>query len=186
MGSFSWYASDTHRAIRSANPFPVYALQPDGEPLLEKRYENNGVFCGKDIYELVADWNRKFLAEHPSFLVFQYGRVRSKDNGAYFPAPPKRVDSFPWYPLYADLTKSRKDIEHELYEGGEVFWQYRHIGIEIACGDDRNTALPFPIKLVEVSVPYAEAAASKIDPEQGFGRKDRFEGEKFPDVLAED
>ena len=47
MGSFSWYASDTHRAIRSANPFPVYALQPDGEPLLEKRYENNGVFCGR-------------------------------------------------------------------------------------------------------------------------------------------
>lgn len=186
MGSFSWYASDTHRAIRSANPFPVYALQPDGEPLLEKKYDGDGRFGGQDIYELVADWNRKFLAEHPSFLIAQHGVVWSGENGAYFPAPLRRVDSFDWYPLYADLTKSRRDIEHELYECGTPFWDYRHIGIEIACGDDRNTALPFPIKLVEVSVPYAEAAASKIDPEQGFGRKDRFEGEKFLDVLAED
>lgn len=179
MGSFSWYASDTRRAIRSGNynPFPVYALRPDGEPLLETNYEGYGRFGGQDIYDLVADWNRKYLAEHPGFLVVQHGRIWSEENHSFYPAGPKRVDEFDWYPLYADLTKSRKDIERELKESGEVFWEYRHIGIEIACYDDQNMNLPYPIKLVEKPVPYAAAAASKSDPGQGWGKEDRFEGD---------
>lgn len=177
MGSFSWYASDTHRAIRSHRPFPVYALRPDAEPLLEADYEGYGEFGGHDIYDLVADWNRQYLAEHPGFLIFQHGRVWSEEMGSYFPAAPKRVDEFPWYPLYADLTKSQKDIERELRESGTPFWHYRSIGIAIACYDDQNLKLPYPIKLVESPVPYAAAAASKHDPGQGFGRKDRFEGD---------
>ena len=73
MGSFSWYASDTHRAIRSENPFPVYALRPDGAPFLEESYEGYGVFGGQDIYDLVADWNRKYLAAHPDYMIPQHG-----------------------------------------------------------------------------------------------------------------
>lgn len=185
MGSFSWYASDTKRAIRSHNPFPVYALLPDGDPLLEKSYEGYGEFGGQDIYELVADWNRKYLAEHPGFLVRQHGHVWSEEMHSYLPVGPKRVDEFPWYPLYADLTKSRKDIERELRETGTAFWEYRNIGIDIACGDERNMMLPYPIKLVEHPVPYPAAAASKHDPGQGWGKKDRFEGDD-PDKWAYD
>lgn len=177
MGSFSWYASDTKRAIRSHNCFSVYALQPEGEPLLEREYDGYGEFGGQDIYDLVADWNRKYLAEHPGFLIVQHGRVWSEEKGSYFPVGPKRVDEFDWYPLYADLSKSREEIEREQREAGKVFWEYRHIGIEIACYDDQNMNLPYPIKLVEKPVPYSAAAASKSDPGQGFGEEDRFEGE---------
>lgn len=164
MGSFSWYASDTNRAIRSDEPFPVYVLRPDGEPLLEVEYEGYGVFGGQDIYELVADWNRKYLAEHPEFLIAQYN------------APPKRVDEFEWYPAYADLSKTRAEVEKELKETKATFsGLYRSIGIAIACYDFQNFSLPFPIKLVEKPVPYQAAGASVGDPEQGWGAMDRFD-----------
>lgn len=176
MGSFSWYASDTKRAIRSENPFPVYALRPDTEPLLELDYDGYGNFGGWDIYDLVADWNRKYLSEHPDFMILQYGEHWNESLQMYIPAPPKRVDSFEWYPLYADLSKSRQDIENEMKKI-EQFWEYRHIGIDIACYDAQNFNLPFPIKLVETPVPYPAAAASKTDPGQGWGKNDRFEGD---------
>lgn len=172
MGSFSWIASDTGRAIRSSNynPFPVYALRPDGEPLLETDYEGYGVFGDHDIYDLVADWNRKYLAEHPEFLIIQHSRKWSEQLGTYIPDQPKKVCEFEWYPFYANLQNTRKDIEREMKKlpDNKYFW-YRHIGIEIACYDDQNFQLPFPIKLVENPVPYAAAAASKGDPNQGWG-----------------
>lgn len=92
MGSFSWYASDTKRAIRSNKLLLVYALRPDGEPLLEKEYEGCGSFGGQDIYDLVADWNRKYLAEHPDFLILQHGQIWSEEERCYLPVGPKRVD----------------------------------------------------------------------------------------------
>ncbi len=185
MGSFSWYASDTNRAIRSDNPFPVYALQPNGGPLLEVEYEGYGVFGGQDIYDLVADWNRKYLAEHPEFLVLCRGMVTPDKQTAYLDGAPKRVDKFAWYPLYADLSNSRQEIEREMRENDD-YWEYRDIGIDIACYNERNFSLPFPIKLVEQPVPYFAASASTKDPEQGRGEKDRFEdrAKTVSDVMA--
>ena len=175
MGSFSWYASDTKRAIRSENCFTVYALVPDGAPLKETEYEGYGVFGGQDIYDLVADWNRKYLSEHPEFIVPQCGRMWNKEAGAWVPVPAKKVSDFEWYYLYADLSKTRKDIEQEMRGLRGRLWEYRYIGIDIACYDIQNAVLPYPIKLVENPVPYAAAAASKGDPCQGWGKNDRFE-----------
>jgi len=175
MGSFSWYASDTHRAIRSQNPFPVYALRPDGPPLLEDDYCGYGEFGGHDIYDLLADWNRKYLAEHPEFMIPQHGYHWSEECGVYVHAAPQRVDEFQWYPMYADLSKSREEIEQAMQKMTTTGWEYRYIGIEIGCYDDQNRVLPYPIKLVEYPVPYAAAAASNSDPEQGWGTEDRFE-----------
>lgn len=176
MGSFSWYASDTGRAILSHKPFPVYALQPDGEPLLEKDYEGYGEFGGQDIYDLVADWNRKYLAEHPEFLIMQGRHEWSEELECYLPSEPKRVDSFKWYSAYSDLTKSREEVEQVVrkLENCSTF-HYRSIGIDIACGDSRNVMLPYPIKLVEKAVQYEDAAPSMSDPYQGFGSTDRFD-----------
>lgn len=176
MGSFSWYASDTKRAIRSHNPFPVYALRPDADPLLETEYDGYGEFGGQDIYDLVADWNRKYLSEHPGFVILPHGHIWSEEMKSYLPIGPKRIDELPWYRFYADLSKTRRDIEIEMRKS-QSYWEYRHIGIEIACYDDRNMILPYPIKLVEHPIPYPAAAASKHDPGQGWGKRDRFEGD---------
>lgn len=59
----------------------------------------------------------------------------------------------------------------------EHHWEYRYIGIEIACYDDQNMNLPYPIKLVEQPIPYPEAIPSKKDPWQGDGEKNRYVGE---------
>lgn len=64
MGFFSWKTSDTDRSISnlysSRGTFPVYVLIPKefgGGHLVEKRYEGYGEFGGKDIFNLVAEWN---------------------------------------------------------------------------------------------------------------------------------
>ena len=61
MGFFSWKTSDTNKSISniysSRGTFPVYVLCPDGVKLYEDNYQGYGVFDGKDIYALVANWN---------------------------------------------------------------------------------------------------------------------------------
>ncbi|MFP3156023.1 hypothetical protein LQZ18_16685 [Lachnospiraceae bacterium ZAX-1] len=62
MGFFSWITSDTQRSISNAysnkETFPVYVLCPDGAVIEEKDYKGYGKFGGRDIYALVAQWNR--------------------------------------------------------------------------------------------------------------------------------
>lgn len=61
MGFFSWITSDTKRSVANIystrEVFPVYVLCPDGSTLYEESYEGYGVFQGKDIYALLAEWN---------------------------------------------------------------------------------------------------------------------------------
>jgi len=61
MGLFSWMTCDTNRSIPclySCRPlFPVFVLCPDGTKIEEKVYEGYGEFGGRDIYQLVAEWN---------------------------------------------------------------------------------------------------------------------------------
>ena len=61
MGFFSWETSDTNKSIpniySSRETFPVYLLLPDGGLIKETTYEGYGIFGGKDVYALVANWN---------------------------------------------------------------------------------------------------------------------------------
>jgi hypothetical protein len=67
MGFFSWKTSDTHKSISNKyskkGTFTVYVLCPDGTKLKEKNYEGYGDFGGRDIYALVAQWNRPELCK---------------------------------------------------------------------------------------------------------------------------
>lgn len=103
-------------------------------------------------------------------------------------------------PVYL-LQPDGEPIFEELYEGYGVFggndvyalvarWNVpeqcngdddhdRHIGIDIACYDEDNAKLKYPIKIVRNPAPYDEVEASKSCPNQGyFYEEDEWEYEE--------
>lgn len=65
-------------------------------------------------------------------------------------------------------------IAHLKKELGDKFAPYRteirSIGIDIACYDEDNASLPYPIKITskKTGICYEELPPSKWDPEQGL------------------
>lgn len=65
-------------------------------------------------------------------------------------------------------------IAHLKKELGDKFAPYRteirNIGIDIACYDEDNASLPYPIKITskKTGICYEELPPSKWDPEQGL------------------
>lgn len=170
MGYFSWMFANGHNKRNLCLGKPAFLCCPDGTILFEPAYEGYGFFGGKDVYELVADWNRPFLSKHPELLIPQHSSVFNQETGKFEKATPVRVDSFYWYPAYADLSKSMEEVEAAMRacrnDPAEV---YRWIGIAIACYDDQNAALPFPIKVCSHGYDnnYFKLPPSKNDPNQG-------------------
>lgn len=64
MGSFSWLFADTNNTKNLRANRRGYVACPDGTFICEPCYETYGIFDGKDVYDLVVDWNRKFIAEN--------------------------------------------------------------------------------------------------------------------------
>ena len=159
MGQFSWMYADTNNEKALLEGGAAYVPLPNGEAIEEPSYDGYGEFGGQDIYDLVADWNREYLSRHPEFeLPGAYGRK------------PFRVDRHGWYKYYADLSLSREEVVRR----ADLF-EYRTIGIEIACYDDQNGALPFPIKICKnrpAPGAYNRLPASWSDPNQGWGDPD--------------
>lgn len=58
MGYFSWMFADKANRSRLKIGQPAYVPCPDGTVIFEPAYDGYGHFGGKDIYELVAEWNR--------------------------------------------------------------------------------------------------------------------------------
>ena len=64
MGSFSWITCDTKERIINGEKINVYVLVPEefgGGNIKETCYGGYGRFGEKDIYDLVAIWNKDFL-----------------------------------------------------------------------------------------------------------------------------
>ena len=159
MGYFSWLFCDKNNEENLRIGKKGYVLCPNGTVLEEPCYEGYGDFAGQDIFDLVAAWNRPFLAAHPEFLIPQpSGRA----------AVP--IKSFDWYNAYANLALSRDEVVETARKAGSDILEYRWIGIAIACYNEQNAALPFPIKIAEArrERKYSELPTSKADPEQGM------------------
>lgn len=61
MGFFSFKTSDTKKSISNVyargGALPVWLLEPNGNKVFEKHYQGYGVFGGKDVNALLAQWN---------------------------------------------------------------------------------------------------------------------------------
>lgn len=117
MGQFSWLDCITQEQIVDGRTRKSYVLVPKqfgGGHIVEECYEGYGVFGGRDVFQLVAEWNSP-----------------EKCNG---------------------------DVDHD-----------RLVGIGIACNDEDNCMLRFPIKITHnPDAVYERCAPSKGDPNQGW------------------
>jgi len=161
MGQFSWLdCKNTSRQILDDVWEDVYVLVPKefgGGHIREEYYDGYGRFGGKDIYDLVADWNREYLSKHPNH---------------FLPYAKRRIGDYSWYPAYADLSKTREEV---LAAFGENHFmpEWRSIGIEIACYDEDAESLPYPIKIThDPNAVYETCSFSPSDPNQGWLMED--------------
>jgi len=168
MGFFSWVTSDTEMSITNRyterGALPVYVLCPDGTNIYEDNYNGYGVFGGKDIYELVAEWNRENLT--PDYLRKpERSRWSDDEQGQiWYESAVRR------YELSCNRLTDYKEgmTDEQMFEKYGEDWK-RTLGIDIACYDDQNAALRYPIKFVEnPNVDYESVKPSNGCPNQGF------------------
>lgn len=71
MNKISFYTSDTRNPIEIINATlqkPVYLLNPFGKPYEESHYNGRGYFQKKNVYALIAEWNK------PEWCKYKTGR----------------------------------------------------------------------------------------------------------------
>lgn len=140
-----------------------YVPQPlgFGPQLCEINYNGYGEFNGIDVFELVADWNREYLANNPGHMIPSH--LNRNDEVV-------TVSDMGWYEFYADLSLSKEEVVLKWREKEDLTYaDYRNIGIDIACYDCDNEELKYPIKICRnKKVKYEDVPPSKSDPNQGF------------------
>lgn len=166
MGQFSWITCDTQKQVINNKKKDVYVLIPiefGGGHIAEPCYDGYGTFGGFDIYDLVADWNKQSVT---SDII----RIPKREQWGYFP---DSEDNFSF--AIDEYKRSCRRLGYFKRCPDEVMtWKYgnyfkREIGIDIACYDEQNAVLKYPIKIAELkdsvyeSMPY-----SKRDPNQGW------------------
>lgn len=148
MGQFSWRDCVTGKPILDDVRKTSYLLIPSkfgGGHIEEPCYDGYGRFGGKDVYNLVVDWNKEMIPEI----------IRRIKNGSW------------------QCTSGGNDTITNLqnfYEGKPITCEKRWLGIVMACYDEDNFALEYPIKITyNERVSYEECKPSPSDPNQGWG-----------------
>ncbi|MCM1246664.1 MAG: hypothetical protein NC293_13580 [Roseburia sp.] len=148
MGQFSWIYSDTNKQIINDKRADTYLLVPDpfqkkyGEYIYESCYEGYGKFGNHDVYDLILEWNRGMI---PEIL--------------------RRIRNGTWRGITSE--KECTDLQR-YHEGKEVTCDLRRLGIAIACHDENNFVLEYPIKITSKPMPYKAAKPSRTDLDQGW------------------
>lgn len=171
MGQFSWLYSDNGKQMVDGKTADSYLLVPPpfqkqyGKFIEEECYDGYGHFDRYDVYDLVTEWNRAFLNEEMLIKPKreQYGEEKYYQSAMeYFE---RSVAVLKKYKSGASDKEMNAYCSSIGYEYGE--WK-RSIGIFIACYDEQNAALPFPIKITSKPMEYDSVGASKGDPDQGW------------------
>lgn len=156
MGQFSWLYSDTGKQVVDNKVADTYLLVPEpfqekyGKYILEKCYDGYGNFGGHDVYDLIPEWNKEMIPEI----------IRRCKNGTW----------------NSSLCKSELENLQNYYEGKEITCPLRYLGIAMACSDENNFALEYPIKITSKKMNYKDVDPSKTDPNQGWEYDDNEDG----------
>lgn len=148
MGQFSWIYSDTNKQVVDDKIADTYLLVPPpfqnkyGKAIYESCYDGYGRFGGYDVLELILEWNKEMIPEI----------IRRIKN-----------DNWHCHTRESDITNLQN-----YYEGKDITCELRHLGIIMACYDEDNFALEYPIKITSAEMEYKYANPSKSDPNQGW------------------
>ena len=194
MGQFSWLYSDTNKQLVDNKEANAYLLIPEpyqeeyGKYILETCYDGYGHFGNYDVYELVALWNRKNmplntsavkeleLSDFDGLWDFEKEELRKKGANDDDIEKADKEEKNKCYEIAKEryhresqmLCDFKADTPDEIMKQkyGKDF--LRIIGIDIACEDEDNFALKFPIKITSVEMSYSSANPSTSDPYQGW------------------
>ncbi len=152
MGQFSWIYSDTHKQLIDNKEADTYLLVPKpfqkkyGKAIYESCYGGYGHFGYYDVYDLIPEWNKNMIPEI----------IRRIKNGN-------------WH-----CSTNENDVANlqAYYEGKEIACELRWLGIVMACYDEDNAALKYPIKITTREIEYEEVVPSLSDPNQGWESDD--------------
>ena len=166
MGCFSWKYCDSKGRMICGKYKNSYLLIPEefgGGHLIESCYDGYGHIGIVAIYDAVADWNRKYLTTD---------MIEVPNRNLWGDTP----EGQQWYERamkkyqvqcnrLLDYVRGKSDAYMVKKYGND--WK-REIGIDIACYDEDNKKLKYPIKIAEKedSV-YEQCRYSKRDPMQG-------------------
>ena len=157
MGQFSWIYSDTNKQLIDNRRADTYLLVPKpfqekyGKAIYESCYDGYGRFGRYDVYDLIPEWNKEMIPEIIRRIKAGNWKCRTNEN---------------------DITNLQN-----YYEGKPITCELRWLGIVMACYDEDNFALEYPIKITTKEMEYENVKPSESDPNQGWESYDDDEEE---------
>ena len=159
MGQFSWIYSDTNKQLIDNRIADTYLLVPKsfqekyGKAIYESCYDGYGRFGRYDVYDLIPEWNKEMIPEIIHRIKAGNWKCSTNEN---------------------DITNLQN-----YYEGKPITCELRWLGIVMACYDEDNFALEYPIKITTKEMEYENAKPSESDPNQGWESYDDDEEEDW-------
>lgn len=193
MGCFSWLYSDTGKAMICGKTINSYLLVPPafqdkyGEYIMTPQYDGYGNFGEYDVYDLIVEWNKEFLStemlrlkdlklENFGGLCKLEENLLRKQGLTEAEIEAKDLENKQYYYNLAVESQRLMILRLKIYKNGasdeEMLLRYgkywkRELGNDIACYDEQNEKLPYPIKITSKPMKYDEVQASKKDINQG-------------------
>ena len=155
MGQFSWIYSDTNKQLIDNKRADTYLLVPKpfqekyGKAIYEDCYDGYGRFGKYDVYDLIPEWNKEMIPEI----------IRRIKNGN-------------WHCSTSENDITNLQAYYDGYDGKEIDCELSWLGIVMACYDEDNAALEYPIKITTREMEYEDVEPSLSDPNQGWESDD--------------
>lgn len=153
MGQFSWIYSDTNKQVIDNKRADTYLLVPKpfqkkyGKAIYESCYDGYGRFGRYDVYDLIPEWNKEMIPEIIRRIKDGNWKCSTSEN---------------------DVT----NLQAYYDDGKEIDCELRWLGIVMACYDEDNAALEYPIKITTREMEYEDVEPSLSDPNQGWESDD--------------